>query len=185
MVAMGQPPPQDTLKRHGLDVVPPATVASPTQMLGDDDNVAWWTPTWRDIARQVGWKWIFALPAFVVIGLGIGSIWYGRLMFPLWMVGVKVLAVSLAIPLVLMLEVARVATSARKDPFCIHCGYGLTGLPDHHTCPECGRPYSFDIIEEYRRDPHWFRQRHKMRGQMPRADAPFIAGKGPTAHDGT
>ena len=184
MVAMGHADPSDTRRKHPLEVVPPDNVASPSQMRFDDDNVPWWTPTWWDLARQVGWKWIFALPAILVLGLGIASIWNGNWLVPLYMIGIKVVIISLAVPLVLMLEVARVATSKRKDPFCIHCGYGLTGLPDNHTCPECGRPYSFDLIEEYRRDPHWFRQRHKMRDQIPQRDAPFAAGTGKSAHDG-
>ena len=36
---------------------------------------------------------------------------------------------------------------------CIHCHYDLTGLPDHHTCPECGRAYTFADIDAYFDDP--------------------------------
>lgn len=142
--------------------------------LGDD--VTWWTPSWRDRARAVGWKWVFAIPAAVVAGLLVGSLWYGKLLMPLWFVGVKVVSISLVIPAVLLLEVVRGCIAARKEPFCIHCGYGLTGLPDQHTCPECGRPYSFALIEEYKRDPHWFIKRYAMRHDLPVKDAPFAAG---------
>lgn len=36
---------------------------------------------------------------------------------------------------------------------CIHCRYELTGLPDYHTCPECGRQYSAPEIDAYYDDP--------------------------------
>lgn len=29
----------------------------------------------------------------------------------------------------------------RADPHCGHCGFSLTGLPDHGLCPECGTDY--------------------------------------------
>ena len=71
----------------------------------------------------------------------------------------------------------RTAVRQRPDPFCIHCGYSLTGLPDGHRCPECGRTFSFRVIEEYRRDSHWFIQRYKMRHDLPVAEVPFAAGE--------
>jgi hypothetical protein len=40
---------------------------------------------------------------------------------------------------------------------CIHCRYELTGLPDHYTCPECGRPYTFVDIDAYFEDPDSYR----------------------------
>jgi hypothetical protein len=178
-------PEQDTQRRHGLEIAPATSVASPTQMPAGDGDVPWWTPTWTDLAWQLGWKWIFALPAVVVLGLLVGSLWNGAWLMPLWFVGIKIVSICVVIPFLLLLEMARQAICARKEPFCIHCGYGLSGLPDNHTCPECGRAYSFAVIEEYRRDPHWFRQRYKMRGQMPQRDAPFHAGSGPTTSDGT
>jgi hypothetical protein len=176
---------QDTRKRYGLDVVPPETVASPTQIRGNDGEVPWWTPGWKDLARHLGWKWIFALPAVVILGLAAGSLWSGQFLYPLWFIGMKVAAVCLLIPFLLLLEMGRLAINARKEPFCIHCGYGLTGLPDNHACPECGREYSFGLIEEYRRDPNWFKERYRMRHEIPRSDQPFHAGNGSTPHDGT
>ncbi|MCK4623872.1 MAG: hypothetical protein KAV00_01065 [Phycisphaerae bacterium] len=47
----------------------------------------------------------------------------------------------------------------KADPRrCIHCHYDLTGLPDHHTCPECGRPYTFTDIDAYFDDPEVYRE---------------------------
>jgi hypothetical protein len=180
--------PTDTPARHALgQIVPPEPLASPMSMLDMGDDVPWWTPSWRDRACAVGWKWIFALPAVLVLGLMIASFWYGQFLAPLWMMGVKVIVLSLAVPVVLLLEVVRGCMAGRKGHFCIHCGYSLDGLPDHYTCPECGRPYSFALVDEYRRDPHWFIQRYKMRRQLPQAHAPFAAGPvaSPRSSDGT
>ena len=47
--------------------------------------------------------------------------------------------------------------NAPKVRRCIHCGYALTGLPAYHTCPECGRDYSFPRIDAYIEDPKAFR----------------------------
>jgi hypothetical protein len=169
-----------------LDIVPPAAQASPIRYEADCGDVPFWTPTWRDSARHLGWRWIFAIPAVFVLALLLATlVGRGRYFLPVWMIGVKVLVILLAIPVLLLLEMWRKTISSREDPFCIHCGYGLQGLPDHHRCPECGRPYSFAIINEYRRDPHWFKQRYKMLGRLPEADEPFHAGSGRTNHDGT
>src|SRR5438132_65367 len=98
----------DTPRRHALEqIVPPEPLASPMSMLDMGDDVPWWTPCWRDRARAVGWKWVFALPAVGVLGLMIGSWRYGNLLAPLWMMGVKVIVLSLAFPVVMLLEVVR------------------------------------------------------------------------------
>ena len=85
-----------------------------------------------------------------------------------------------------MVEAMRQATKARAEPFCIHCGYTLEGLPDQHICPECGRPYSFELIRQYQNDPKWFVQRWKMQHGNP-INVRFEAGKavGKASQDGT
>jgi hypothetical protein len=79
------------------------------------------------------------------------------------------------------------AVRARREPFCIFCGYNLTGLPDHYRCPECGRPYTWSEIEEYRQDPQWFIERWKARQSLPPADVPLAAkpSRRPRSRDGT
>ena len=143
-------------------------------------------PKLGDSARYLGWRWILAVPAAVIILMALAAVTVrGAFLLPLLFAGIKLVVIALALPFVLLLEMWRKAIHSRKEPFCIHCGYGLTGLPDHHTCPECGRPYTFATINEYRRDPHWFKQRYKMIGHLPEPDAPFRAGPGKTTHDGT
>ena len=74
------------------------------------------------------------------------------------------------------METIRQATKARTEPFCIHCEYTLEGLPAQHRCPECGRPYSFELIRQYQNDPRWFVQRWKAQRENPRNER-FDAGK--------
>jgi hypothetical protein len=170
-------------------VVPLEPVASPGELrrLSHEANPPWWTPSWADRARAIGWKWIFALPAVLVIGLLAGSWFRGELLIPLWFLGAKIILLCLAVPIVLLLEVVRSVTARRTDPFCIHCGYTLQGLPDDHTCPECGRRYNFRLVEEYRRDPRWFIQRYQAHDTHPMSSAPFHAGavRSKRSRDGT
>ena len=185
---MDEVPQNYTRRRHALaEIVPAEPVASPTNLLDLGGDVRWWKPSWRDRARAVGWKWCFALPALIVVGLLTASLWHGQYFLPIWMLGTKLAAVSILIPIVLLIEVVRICAAVRKDPFCIHCGYSLEGLADNHRCPECGRPYSFAMIAEYRRDPHWFIRRYHMRHNLPAADAPFAAGavRSKPSRDGT
>ncbi len=172
------------------EAIPDQPPASPSRhnenSVENPADVPWWTPSWQDSAKHLGWRWIFAAPAAAIILLAIAAVTVrGVFLLPLLFAGIKFVLIALALPFVLLLEMWRKAIQSRKEPFCIHCGYGLTGLPDHHTCPECGRPYTFATINEYRRDPHWFKQRYKMIGHLPEPDAPFRAGTGKTSHDGT
>ena len=171
------------------EVAPPPSAASPCQLNAmPAEEVPFWLPSWQETAKQLGWRWILVLPAVAVVGLiAAGFFVDHRLWTLLWYLGIKLLVIACALPIVLMMELARNATRGRQTPFCIHCGYDLVGLPDHHRCPECGRPYSLAVIDEYRRDPRWFIQRRKSHHQIPTADAPFTAGSGKRrkSRDGT
>jgi hypothetical protein len=159
--------------------------ASPSPIHGDD--VTWWTPSWQDIARHIGWRWVLLIPIIAVMVLLIAAVFDGRFVTLFWILGPKPVILMLAIPVVALGAVMRKAVETRKEPFCIHCGYALTGLPDHYRCPECGRPYTLAIINEYRRNPKWFIERYKATGRLPEADQPFAAGARmrPPSRDGT
>jgi hypothetical protein len=150
----------------------------------------WWKPGWPDIIRSVGWHWILVLPAAGVIALCVMGFFRPHYLGLFWWLGFKGLVWALAIPVMLLADVARRATGARKEPFCIHCGYTLTGLPNQGLCPECGSVYSPAMIDEYRRDPKWFIQRFKAQKNLPKQDVPlppvsFVGGKRRRSRDGT
>ena len=93
-----------------------------------------------------------------------------------WWIGFKWIVMLAALPVVAAGNVIRKAAANRKEPFCIHCGYTLTGLPEQGICPECGSTYSRQLIQEYRRDPQWFIKRYKAQKQLPQREAPFNSG---------
>jgi hypothetical protein len=169
--------PIDPSKRRPLEAqVPQNSVASPTEMLHAHGGVEprWYLPSLGETARLLGWRWIYFIPAIALLALLLwAAAWPVLLQF---FVGYwKLVFIAVAAPTAVAINAAKHAIRNRRDPFCIHCGYGLSGLPDNYTCPECGHAYSHRMIEEYRRDPHWFIQRYRMAGDLPKADVPFDA----------
>jgi len=170
-------------------MVPPPIVATPSQMkLGSEDDPTWWQPGWHDVKRFVGWRWVLLAPAVLCV-LAIAGGWY----FPpvrgvALVIGVKLGLAVFAFAFSLVGYVTRMALKAGSEPFCIYCGYNLTGLPDEHRCPECGRAYTHAIIAEYRKDPSWFIERWKLSHRTPPRSQPFASGPVPRkyrAKDGT
>jgi hypothetical protein len=163
---------------HPIDIVPPTSTASPSDMdhpsYGDD--VPFWKPDFADIVKHLGWRWILFLPAFLIIAALVALPWTYQYSGVLLIGGGKLLVLGIGIAITTAGTAIRSAVKQRTGPFCIHCGYDLTGLEEGHLCPECGRPFSLKLIEEYRRDPHWFVQRYKNGKDGPMADEPFIAG---------
>jgi hypothetical protein len=165
--------------------VPPPVVATPGEVRAAGE-MAWWTPGWRDGLALLGWRWILLAPAVLFLGAMAGAWYFQRWRLMLLALGGKLLVFLAAVAASLAAWGIRRAARARHEPFCIHCGYCLIGLPDNYRCPECGRPYNWRLIEEYRRDPAWFIERWKLYGDLPPADIPFIAGRGGRgADDGT
>jgi hypothetical protein len=160
------------------DNLPSDPVASPSKMPFQPGGVGirWYKPSFSETVRLLGWRWIYFLPAIALIAIVFYLPWRPaiiQIVFAWW----KLLLFAIAIPTGVAINAAQHAIRNRRDPFCIHCGYSLTGLPDGHTCPECGSAFNLRVIEEYRRDPNWFIQRHRHATTMlPRADVPFDAG---------
>jgi hypothetical protein len=156
--------------------VPLEPLASPVHLRGQGADVRWWKPTWRDAWRYLGWRWVLFLPAAGVLCLFVAMVLepgMGRL---IWFLGPKLLIMILCLPFIAAGYALKRGVQARSEPFCIHCGYELSGLPDHYLCPECGLPYDFQAIEEYRRDPDWFIQRYKAQHKTAVEQTPFDAG---------
>jgi hypothetical protein len=180
----GTPPP---LQRHGFDVAPPPSIASPHGISFDDGQEMWWKPTWGEIWHHLGYRRLLFLPLvglIFLIGLVVFDLRYIRYV---WLIGIKWIVMLVAIPFGLASYGVAGVTRKRTDLFCIHCGYSLVGLPDLAICPECGRRYSFAQSEEYRRDPAWFIQRWRARQPFPPAHGQITAGQVRSARrkDGT
>jgi hypothetical protein len=141
-------------------------------------EIIWWKPDWQDAVRHLGYRWIYLLPAVLLLLMAAGAVFLRGFRDIFLVLGIKLFLVVVAIAASLAGHVFRCAAKARKEPFCIHCGYNLTGLPDDYRCPECGRPYTWRAIEEYRRDPQWFIERYYLQQRLPPPATPFAAGPG-------
>jgi hypothetical protein len=162
--------------------LPPVNVASPSELPPipahvpeEDREVRWYKPTLGESLKLLGWKWLLFVPALGVVALLLAAPFHRELLQPIFTF-IKPLFILVALPTIAAMNAAAHAIRNRKEPFCIHCGYDLTGLPDNHNCPECGRQFSLRLIEEYRRDPNWFIERYKSRAMVPAASVPFEAG---------
>jgi len=139
---------------------------------------------------HIGWRWVLVLP---VVAVSVLFVVY--LLLPRWIrvrgswifIFGRYAIMFVALPFVVVGYAISKAVYGRKDPFCIHCGYDLSGLPDHHHCPECGLPYNWATIEEYRRDPKWFIHRWRELKNHPEMYGGFEAGsvRSPKSRNGT
>lgn len=157
--------------------VPEMPVGTPSDVPPQlDEELTWWRPTWQDAAAHLGWRCLYLLPAGLLLAVFVAAAFLAGLRGLLIVLGFKLLLLVIAIAASLAGIGIRAAAKARTEPFCIHCGYNLTGLPDAYRCPECGRSYTWPAINEYRRDPQWFIERYYLSKRLPPPAAPFAAG---------
>jgi hypothetical protein len=170
--------PGDNRGEHPIDIVPPTTrpVAFDIHHPAYGDDVPFWKPDLTDIAKHLGWRWVLFLPTVLLLGSIAASVYFLHTLTPLLVGGGKLMILCVGIAVSAAGTAIKSATKSRKEPFCIHCGYSLVGLSEDRVCPECGRPFSYALIDEYRRDPHWFVQRYKARKAPEIADTAFQAG---------
>jgi hypothetical protein len=72
---------------------------------------------------------------------------------------IKIWALAIGTAAAILGHAMATCIKRRMDPFCIHCGYTLQGLVANGTCSECGRPFVAGLSDEYKKDPHFFRER--------------------------
>lgn len=174
---MGLTPQKDSSRLE--EQVPETPVGTPSDVPAQPEGeVPWWRPGWRDVVGHMGYRWVFLLPGVLLLGVFVAAFFFRGLWELFVVLGFKLGPIVIGIAASMAGYVFRCAVRARSEPFCIHCGYNLTGLPDDYRCPECGRPYTWRAIDEYRRDPQWFIERYKLRKQLPASAGPFPAGPG-------
>lgn len=151
-----------------LEAQPPPPTTGIHPWLGQERDAPFWKPSLGTVLAHMGWRLIFLIPfAGVLLLLG-ASVFYPHLLSFFYHIGFKWSVVLFAIPVLLLYYGWNAAVRARRDPFCIHCGQSLIGLPAVHRCPECGRLYDLAVSEDYRRDPAWFVQRWRNAHTSPR-----------------
>jgi len=172
-------PPTDDEKDPRPNYAKPAprTHGSPSDLqLKPDLELRWYLPTWRERLRFMGWRNLLWIPSMALAATMLLVPWFWPVFWQITIGWWKLWVMAVALPLGAAAQAARHTLRLRRDPFCIHCGYSLTGLPDGHACPECGQPCNHQVIQEYRRDPHWFIDRYKNRNNIPRREATIMAG---------
>src|SRR5690242_8613429 len=118
MAASGEPP-------------SPLHLATPGDIPADaDGTVPWWKPSWTQVTRHMGWRWIHVLPLALLLLLIAGAFWQPML-WQLLIYGFKLWVLLLGLAAAAAAQGVRLAMKQRFNPFCIHCGYDLGGLPDH------------------------------------------------------
>jgi hypothetical protein len=140
-------------------------------------DLVWWRPSVREVLRHAGWGWwtVLILPIAAAVGQITGGFLGGPAFDLLRWTGYRLLLLALLIPFLVWDALSERVFRARKDPYCIHCGYTLIGLPEEGVCPECGRSYRMIIVQMFRRDPQWVMAWWRFNGKPPSVAA-FEAG---------
>ena len=143
-------------------------------------KLRWWRPGARELARHLGWGWLLLVPPAVLLLISLGLLIARERMGGYWWIVFRLFLVVTPIPLLFLDYFRFKAIRARTDPFCIHCGYTLQGLPQEGTCPECGRRYRMPVVEMFRRDPQWVIAYWRNAGKPPPVDLFDAAHRGLT-----
>lgn len=189
--------PQPTRTPMGA-LVPPPVVASPVDIKPAphdavtpdfhtifSGDVPFWQPSWFETLKYVGWRWIILGPAVLFVLTPIPLLIFRRgLLLVSFTWGFKLWVAAVAWCIYILARAVKRGVKDRHGVFCIHCGYTLDGLSESGRCPECGRQFIRSLSEEYKKDPHFFMQRHKAMPTHPK-NVGFAAGDADPMGDGT
>src|SRR4051812_2245744 len=116
--------------------IPLDSIASPHELRPTNPkDVRWYRPGFTDTFQLMGWRVIFFLPAVGLVAALFmlpSHLWLSQFLFVWW----KLAVIAFVLPTGYAIKLWKNALQARTSPFCIHCGYDLTGMPDGHKCPE-------------------------------------------------
>ena len=124
-------------ERLGL---PPATRVRPV----------WWRPPWGLLLRHAGWWWIPLVgPPMIGIASLMIAILGGQPYSPLGWIGIRILTIWIIVPLIARANLNLKVMRLRADPYCLHCGYTLTGLLAQVGRPGLVRDLAGRLISEF------------------------------------
>src|SRR4051794_21912124 len=110
-------------------LISPEPVASPHALRAaphdEGGEPQWYKPSYSETAKLLGWRWIYFLPAVLILLLMIVYLpsrpWLWQFALGWW----KLILIAIALPLILAGKTMKQIVALRTEPFCIHCGYDL------------------------------------------------------------
>lgn len=144
-----------------------APVTHIDQLLASGKHVPFWRPGLFFIAKSIGWKWLLLGPALVAAMGMPAAIAISPKLFVFLGIELKLWLFAIGISTAIIGHAMATCIKRRVDAFCIHCGYTLQGLGSAGKCSECGRAFVAGLSDEYKKDPHFFRERVKQLRRHP------------------
>jgi len=134
----------------------------------DSRKPVFYRPPLPEVIRHMEWGWIVVpMLAAACLAMTVTGLLLGRYHIEMTILGGQLLFLVLAVPLFFWENLRDRLIRLRTDPFCIHCGWTLAGLPEEGRCPECGEPYRLNVVEMFRQDPQWVIAYWKFAGKAP------------------
>ena len=82
----------------GDERLPPEIQATPTDLPDRaEEGLTWWRPSWGDVLRSVGWRWILLAPVLLVLLLPSVAWFYPPFREPIAILGFKLFIFVIAV----------------------------------------------------------------------------------------